>query len=122
MTNSIAIYALIGREMEEARDPLNIELALFEEAGTGCRRLFQVGAHNTYEVVGSFFRRFAVPRHMVANVVFHKFGHEAVDGSPCCREPLKDLCALFIIIQGAQNGLELSDNLLRAIDQIQLFS
>jgi hypothetical protein len=36
---------------------------------------------------------------MVANVVFHEFGHEAVDGS---------VCALFIVIEGAQNSLQLS--------------
>jgi hypothetical protein len=45
---------------------------------------------------------------MVANVVFHEFGHEAVDGSSGCREPLKDVCALFIVIEGAQNSLQLS--------------
>jgi hypothetical protein len=56
---------------------------------------------------------------MVANVVFHEFGHETVDRSPCSREPLKDICALFIIIESAQNGLQLSDDLFRPVYQIQ---
>ena len=59
---------------------------------------------------------------MVADVVFHKFSHEAVDGSPCCREPLKDVCALFVIVESAQNSLQLPDDLLCPVDKVQLFS
>jgi hypothetical protein len=66
------------------------------------RPLFQVGAHDADVIVGSFFRRFAVSWHMVANVVFHEFGHEAVDGSPGSREPLKDVCTLFVVVESAQ--------------------
>ncbi len=43
------------------------------------RPLFQIGAHDADQIIRSFFGRFAVSRHMVANVVFHEFGHEAVD-------------------------------------------
>ena len=59
---------------------------------------------------------------MVANVVFHEFGHETVNRSPCCREPLQDVCALFIIIERAQNGLQLPDDLLCPVYKVQLFS
>jgi len=90
--------------------------------GPACGPLFQVGSHNPNQIIGSFFRRFAVPRHMVANVVFHEFGHKTVDGSPCCRESLKNVCALFILIEGAQNGLQLPNDFLRSIDKIQFFS
>ena len=70
--------------------------------------LFQVATHDANQIIGSLFRRLALSRHMVANVVFLEFGHEAVDGSSGCREPLKDVCALFIVIEGAQNSLQLS--------------
>jgi hypothetical protein len=40
---------------------------------------------------------------MVRDVVFHEFGYEDVDGSPCRREPLKDVRALFIVIEGTQS-------------------
>jgi hypothetical protein len=58
---------------------------------------------------------------MVANMVFHEFAHEAVDGSSCCGESLKDIGALFVVVQGPQNCFQLPDYLLRAIDEIQLF-
>ena len=32
--------------------------------------------HDADQIIGSFFRRLAVSRHMVADVVFHEFGHE----------------------------------------------
>jgi hypothetical protein len=41
------------------------------------RPLLQIGAHDADQIIRSFFGRFAVSRHMVANVVFHQFGHEA---------------------------------------------
>ena len=86
------------------------------------RPLFQVGAHYADEIVGSFFRRFAVSRHMVANVVLHELGHQAVDGSSGGREPLKDVCTLFVIVESAQNGFQLPDNFLGPVDKVQLFS
>ena len=86
------------------------------------RPLFQVGAHDADQIVGSFFRRFAVSRHMVANVVFHELGHEAVDRSSGSREPLKDVCTLFVIVESAQNGFQLPDDFLCPVDKVQLFS
>ncbi|HTC65548.1 MAG TPA: hypothetical protein VK685_00325 [Candidatus Acidoferrum sp.] len=87
--------------------------------GTGYAQiLFQISPHNPNQIVGSLFRRPAIPRHVVANVVFHEFGHEAVDRSPCGREPLKNICALFIIVECSQTGLQLPDDLLCAIDKI----
>jgi hypothetical protein len=64
----------------------------------GLRPLFQISAYDADQIIRSFFGRLAVSRHMVADVVFHEFGHQAVDGSPGCREPLQDFCTLFIII------------------------
>jgi len=65
--------------------------------------LFQIGTYDADEIVRRFFRRLAVPWHVVTNVVFHEFGHKAVDGSSCCGESLKDIGALFVVVQGAQN-------------------
>jgi len=86
------------------------------------RPLFQVAAHDADKIMDSFFRRLAVSRHMVANVVFHEFGHEAVDGSPRSRKPLKHISALFVIVKSAQSGLQLPDDLLCPVDEVQLFA
>ena len=80
--------------------------------------LFQVATHDANQIVHSFFGRFAFSRHMVANVVFHEFSHEAVDGSPCRRKPLKNVRALFVIIERTQNGLQLPDDLFCPVDKV----
>ena len=54
------------------------------------------------QILRSFFGRLTVSRHMVANVVFHECGHEAVDGSSCRREPLEDVPALFVIVESTR--------------------
>jgi hypothetical protein len=83
--------------------------------------LFEVCAHDADQIIDGLSGRLTVPRHVVANVILHEFGHEAVDRSPGRRESLKNVCALFIIVESTQNGLQLPDNLLCAIDKIQLF-
>ena len=60
--------------------------------------LFQISAHDADKIVHCLFGRLAVPWHVVANVVFHEFAHEAVDGSPCGGESLKDIGALFVVV------------------------
>jgi hypothetical protein len=83
--------------------------------------LFEVGAHDADQIIDGLSGRLTVPRHVVANVVLHQFGHEAVDRSPGRRKSLKNVCALFIIVESTKNGLQLPDNLLCAIDKVQLF-
>ena len=68
---------------------------------------FQVATHDADQIIRSFFRRRGVSRHKAANAVLHEFGHDTVEGSPLSREPLENACALFAILKGAQNGLQL---------------
>jgi hypothetical protein len=84
--------------------------------------LFEVGAHNPNQIIDGLSGRLTVPRHVVADVVLHEFGHEAVNGTPGRRESLKNVRALFVVVESTQNGLELPDNLLCAIDKVQLFA
>ena len=79
--------------------------------------LFQVGANNLNEVLSGFFRRLGFPIHVIANVVFHKLGHEAVDGSATCRETLKHLSARRVLVKGAEDGFELADDFLTSVDE-----
>jgi hypothetical protein len=42
---------------------------------------FQIGTDDIDEVTGSLFCGLGFARHVISDVVFHKFGHQAVDGS-----------------------------------------
>jgi hypothetical protein len=83
---------------------------------------FQVATDNLNDIVGGFFRGFGIARHVVADVVFHQFGHEAVDGAAGGSEALEGVGAGLILMERAKNAFELPDDFLGAIDQIQLFS
>ena len=75
-----------------------------------------------YDVVGSLFGRFRIAGHVVSNVVFHQFAHEAVDGAACGRQTLQHFRALFILVEAAKDAFELADDFLGAVDQVQFFA
>jgi hypothetical protein len=83
---------------------------------------FQVAADNLNDIVGGFFRRFGIARHVIADMVFHQFGHQAVDGAASGGEALECVGARLIFMECAKNAFELPDDFLGAVDQIQLFS
>jgi hypothetical protein len=61
-------------------------------------------------------------RHVVADVIFHEFTHEAIDSASGCGKPLQHIGARFIGVEGAQNTFELTDHLFTAIDEIEFFA
>jgi hypothetical protein len=58
---------------------------------------------------------------MVTDVIFHQFSHQTVDGSAGGGEALQHFRALFVIIQGSEDGFELADDLFCAVYQINFF-
>ena len=58
---------------------------------------------------------------MVADVVFHQLSHQAVDGPAGGGQALQHFRALFVIIQGPENSLELADDFFGAVYQINFF-
>jgi hypothetical protein len=84
-------------------------------------QLFQVCADNCDEIVGRFFRRLRIPRHVVADVIFHQFSHQTIDGSAGSRQALQHFRALFVIVQGSEYSLELANDFLCAVYQIDFF-
>ena len=74
------------------------------------------------DIVGSFFRGLGIARHVVADVVFHQFGHEAIDGATSGGEALEDLRAGIIFVQSAQDAFELADDFLAAVDEVEFFA
>jgi len=63
-----------------------------------------------------------MPGHVVADVVFHEFGHEAVNGAASGGKPLQGVGARFVLVEGAQDAFQLADNFLGAVDEIQFFA
>ena len=59
---------------------------------------------------------------MMADVVFHELRHEAIDRPARGGEALEHVGASFVLIQSTLGGFELTDNLLRAIQEIEFFS
>ncbi len=60
--------------------------------------------------------------HVVSNVVFHQFCHEAVDGAASGGEALQNIGAGIVGVKGAQSAFELADDLLGAVDKVQFFA
>ncbi len=83
--------------------------------------LFQVSSDNGDEIACRFFRRFGIPGHMVADVVFHQFSHQTVDGPASGGQALQHFRALLVIIQSPENSLELADDFFGAVYQINFF-
>jgi hypothetical protein len=72
------------------------------ESDSETGELFQIGAHDADQITHSLFGGLAVSGHVVADVVLHKLGHQAVDRCPCCREPLENVRALLVVVERAQ--------------------
>jgi hypothetical protein len=83
---------------------------------------FEVGADDLDDVVGGFFGGFGVAGHVISNVIFHEFSHEAIDGAAGCGEALEGVGARLVFIEGAQNAFELADDFFSAVDEIEFFS
>jgi hypothetical protein len=82
----------------------------------------QIGANDLDNVVCGLFRGLGVAWHVIADVVLHKLTHEAVDGPASGGEALENLSAILIVVQGAEDALELSDDFLGAVDEVQFFA
>ena len=74
------------------------------------------------DIVGGFLRGFGIARHVVADVVFHEFGHEAVDGAASGGEALEGFGARFVLVEGAQDAFELADDFLGAVNEVEFFA
>ena len=83
---------------------------------------FEVGADDLNDIVGGFFGRLRIARHVIADVVFHQFGHEAIDGAASGGEALERVGARFIFVEGAKNAFELADDFLGAVDEVEFFA
>jgi len=59
---------------------------------------------------------------MIADVVLHQLGHEAVDGAARGGKALEGVRAGLIVVQRAKNAFELPDDFLGAVDQVQFFA
>jgi len=74
------------------------------------------------DVVGGFFRGFGIAGHVIADVVFHEFGHKAVDGPAGGGEALKGVGARLILVECTKDAFELADDFFGAVDEIEFFS
>ena len=66
-------------------------------------------------VLRGFLCGFGILRHVVEDVVFHEFPHQAVNRSPGAGETVKNFRALLIFIQSLQDRVELSDDLFGSV-------
>jgi hypothetical protein len=85
-------------------------------------KLLKIGSDDTYDVIGGLFRRLRIARHMVSDVVFHQFAHEAIDGAARGGQTLQHFGALLIFIEAAENALELANDFLAACDEVEFFA
>ena len=51
--------------------------------------LLQISSHDLNDIVGGFFRRLRIARHVVSDVIFHQLAHEAIDRTAGCGQPLQ---------------------------------
>ena len=63
-----------------------------------------------------------MPVHVVADMVFHQFRHQAVDRAPRGGQAMKNLRAVLVLVERALHRFQLANHFFRAIDQIQFFS
>jgi len=56
-------------------------------------------------VVGGFFRGPGIARHVVTDVVFHQFSHQAVDGPTGGGQALENFSASVILGKAAEDAL-----------------
>jgi hypothetical protein len=73
-------------------------------------QLLEISSHNFDHIFRGFLTGFGIPGHVVADVIFQKFAHQTIDGTASRREPLKNIRALLVFIEPAQNAFQLSDD------------
>lgn len=83
---------------------------------------FEVGADDLDDVVGGFFGRFGIARHVVANMVFHQLGNKTVDGAASGSEALEGVGAGLVFVECTKDAFELADDFLGAVDEVEFFS
>ena len=86
------------------------------------RDLFEVGANYLNYILRCFLGGFRILRHVVDDVIFHEFAHQAVNGTAGSSEAPENFGALLVVVQSLKNRLELTDDFLGSIHQVQLFS
>jgi hypothetical protein len=84
--------------------------------------LFEVGADDLNDIVGGFFGRFRIPRHVIPDVVFHQLSHQAVDGAARGGQALQHVSALLIFVEAAEDAFELANDFLGARDEVEFFA
>jgi hypothetical protein len=80
--------------------------------------LLKIGANDLNHVLRGFLCGFRILRHVVEDVVFHEFPHQAVDRATGGSETAENPGALLVAIQSLECRLELPDDFLGAIYQI----
>jgi hypothetical protein len=91
-------------------------------AGPGEGNSFEVGADDLDDVVGGFFGGFGIVRHVIADVILHELGHEAVNSAAGGGEALEDVGAGVVFVEGAEGAFELADDFFGTVDEIEFFS
>jgi hypothetical protein len=84
--------------------------------------LFKVRADYLNHVLRGLFGGFRILRHVVEDVVFHEFRHQAVDRTTGGSETAENLGALLVAIESLEYRLELPNDFFGSIYQIQFFS
>jgi hypothetical protein len=84
--------------------------------------LLQISADDLDYVLGGFFGGFGILRHVIEDVVLHELGHQAVDGAASSGQAVKHFGALLVLIEAFEDGFQLADDFLGAVDEIQFFS
>jgi len=59
---------------------------------------------------------------VVADVIFHKFGHQTINRAARGGEALEGVGAWIVLVERAKDAFELADDLFGAINQVQFFS
>ncbi len=84
--------------------------------------LLKIGSNDLDDVVGGFFRRFRISRHVVSDVVFHQLAHKAVNRASRGGQALQRLGARLVFVEGTKNAFELANDFLGAGDEVELFA
>jgi hypothetical protein len=86
------------------------------------QQLLQVGSDNFDEVIGGLLGGLCLPGHVIADVVFHEFTHEAVDGAAGSGEALEDVRTVGVFLNRALGRFELADDFLGTGEEVEFFA
>jgi hypothetical protein len=103
--------------------PREIVLAVHrKQLRTGWAQLSKVGLHHVDHLIGRerLLRvRFSLwVKHMVPDVAFQEFGHQAVDRTSCCTDDLQHLRAVASLIENPLKSFKLPPNALATQNQL----